>query len=137
MLFSAGTLASGSGFLAVFVAGIVIGDECAPFKREVERFHSALASLAEIVAFIVLGLTVDLAVLARSDVWIPGLVLGVVVAFVIRPILVGLCLLPVNLRPAERIFVLFAGLKGAVPTLLASFLWPQTSRRASDCTGSS
>jgi len=122
MLFSVGTLASGSGFLAVFVAGIVIGDERAPFKREVERFHSALASLAEIVAFIVLGLTVDLAVLARADVWIPGLVLAVVVAFVIRPILVGLCLLPVKLRPAERIFVLFAGLKGAVPILLASFL---------------
>ena len=53
-------VAHGSGFLAVFVAGILIGDERAPYKREIARFHSALASLAEIVAFIVLGLTIDL-----------------------------------------------------------------------------
>ena len=60
ILFGAATLAHGSGFLAVFVAGILLGDERAPYKREIERFHSALASLGEIVAFIVLGLTVDL-----------------------------------------------------------------------------
>lgn len=51
----------------------------------IERFHSALASLAEIVAFVVLGLTVDLDELVLPGVWIPGVVLGVVVAFVIRP----------------------------------------------------
>ena len=61
LLFAAATLARGSGFLAVFAAGIVMGDERAPFKREIERFHTALASLAEIVAFVALGLTVDLA----------------------------------------------------------------------------
>jgi potassium/hydrogen antiporter len=56
----------------VFTAGIALGDEPAPFKREIERFHAALASLAEIVAFVALGLTVDLAEIARPDVWIPG-----------------------------------------------------------------
>ena len=45
LLYGAATVAHGSGFLAVFVAGIVLGDERAPFKREIERFHSALASL--------------------------------------------------------------------------------------------
>jgi len=100
----------------------VVGDARAPYKREVERFHSALASIGEIVAFVVLGLTVDLAVLARADVWVPGLVLGVVLALVIRPVLVGLCLLPAGLARNERAFVLFAGLKGAVPILLGSFL---------------
>jgi cell volume regulation protein A len=59
MLYGIATLAHGSGFLAVFVAGIAIGDSRAPYKREVERFHAALAGLAEIVAFAVLGLTVD------------------------------------------------------------------------------
>ena len=49
------------------------GRRARPFKREIERFHAALASLAEIVAFVVLGLTVDLSVIARADVWIPGL----------------------------------------------------------------
>jgi cell volume regulation protein A len=122
VLYGATTLAHGSGFLAVFVAGIVLGDERAPFKREVERFHSALASLAEIVAFVVLGLTVDLGHLTQTNVWVPGLVLGVSLAVVIRPVLVGLCLLPARLQRNEQAFVLFAGLKGAVPILLGSML---------------
>jgi cell volume regulation protein A len=122
LLFALATLAHGSGFLAVFAAGIALGDEPAPFKREIERFHAALASLAEIVAFVALGLTVDLAVIARPDVWVPGVILGAVLAFVIRPLLVGLCLVPARLSAGERGFVLFAGLKGAVPILLGIFL---------------
>jgi potassium/hydrogen antiporter len=122
LLFGAATLAHGSGFLAVFTAGIVLGDGRAPYKREIERFHSALASLAEIAAFAVLGLTINLAVITRPGVWIPGLILGAALAFVIRPVLVGVCLIPARLKSNERTFVLFAGLKGAVPILLASFL---------------
>ena len=122
ILFGAATLAHGSGFLAVFVAGIVLGDARAPYKREIERFHSALASLGEIVAFIVLGLTVDVAELIHADVWIPGVVIGVVLAAVVRPVFVGLCLIPARLTSNERAFVLFAGLKGAVPILLGSFM---------------
>jgi potassium/hydrogen antiporter len=122
VLYGATTIAHGSGFLAVFVAGIVLGDERAPFKKEVERFHSALASLGEIVAFVVLGLTVNLADLTRTDVWVPGLVLGATLAIVIRPLFVWLCLIPAKLRRNEQAFVLFAGLKGAVPILLGSLL---------------
>lgn len=121
-LYGIATVAHGSGFLAVFVAGILLGDPGAPYKREVERFHSALASLGEIVAFLVLGLTVNLTVVARPDVWIPGLVLGLGLALVIRPLAAGLCLLPARLQPNELAFVLFAGLKGAVPILLGEFL---------------
>lgn len=122
LLFAIATLAHGSGFLAAFIAGIVVGDGRAPYKREIERFHSALASLAEIVAFVVLGLTISLDVVSRADVWIPGLILGAALAFIIRPVLVGLCLIPARLTSNERNFVLFAGLKGAVPILLGSFL---------------
>jgi potassium/hydrogen antiporter len=122
LVFAVATLAHGSGFLAVFIAGIVLGDGRAPYKREVERFHSALASLAEIVAFVVLGLTISLDVVSRADVWVPGLVLGAALAFVIRPVVVGLCLVPARLGRGELGFVLFAGLKGAVPILLGSFL---------------
>lgn len=122
ILFGAATLAHGSGFLAVFVAGVLLGDTRAPYKREIERFHSALASLGEIVAFVVLGLTVDLAELVRADVLIPGLVIGAVLTVVVRPLFVGLCLIPARLKTNERNFVLFAGLKGAVPILLGSFL---------------
>ncbi len=122
VLFGLATVAHGSGFLAVFVAGIVLGDAGAPFKREIERFHGALASLAEIVAFLALGLTVDLGLMAHANVWGPGLILGAALAFVIRPILVGLCLIPSRLPRNQLAFVLFAGLKGAVPILLGSFL---------------
>jgi cell volume regulation protein A len=118
ILFAFATLAHGSGFLAVFVAGIALGDARAPYKREIERFHAALASLGEIVAFVVLGLTVNLTDLSHRDVWLPGLVLGAVLAFLIRPVLVGLCLIPARLTRNENAFVLFAGLKGAVPILL-------------------
>jgi len=121
-LYGIATLAHGSGFLAVFIAGILLGDPGAPYKREIERFHSALASFGEIVAFIVLGLTVDLSVVTRPDVSIPGLALGLGLAVLIRPIAAGLCLLPARLRPNELTFVLFAGLKGAVPILLGEFL---------------
>ena len=121
-IFAIATLCRGSGFLAVFVAGILIGDEWAPAKREIRQFHSALASIGEIVAFVVLGLTVNVDVLARLNVWLPGLALGIVLAFVIRPLLVGLCLIPAHLASNERAFVLLAGLKGAVPILLGDYL---------------
>jgi cell volume regulation protein A len=121
-LYGAATIAHGSGFLAVFVAGIVIGDEGAPYKREIERFHSSLASLAEIVAFIVLGLTVGLYTLPRGNSWITGLVLAALLGFVVRPLLVGLLMLPIKMDWGERGFVLWSGLKGAVPILLGAFV---------------
>ncbi|MBV9594012.1 MAG: cation:proton antiporter [Actinobacteria bacterium] len=122
LLYGATALAHGSGFLAVFAAGIVIGDERAPFKREIERFHGALASLAEIVAFVALGLTVDVGQLGHLDTWLPGITLAAALALVIRPALVGLCLIPARLAANELTFVLFAGFKGAVPILLGSSL---------------
>jgi cell volume regulation protein A len=122
IVFAVATLAHGSGFLAVFIVGILLGDARAPYKREIERFHSALASLGEIVAFVVLGLTVDITELGQLDVWLPGLVIALVLAFVVRPVFVGLCLVPARLEANERNFVLFAGLKGAVPILLGSFI---------------
>ena len=137
LVFAVATLAHGSGFLAVFVAGIALGDGRAPFKREIERFHTALASLAEIVDFVALGLTVNLAVIARADVWIPGLILGAVLAFAVRPALVGLSLIPARLKSNERNFVLFAGLKGAVPILLGISCWKPTYLMPSASTASS
>ena len=122
IVYGAATVAHGSGFLAVFVAGILMGDERAPYKGEIERFHSSLASLAEIVAFVVLGLSVHLSVLGSDHTWLVGLVLAVLLAVVIRPLLVGALLLPVRLTFGERVFVSWSGLKGAVPVLLGTFI---------------
>ena len=121
-LFGVTALAHGSGFLAVFVAGILIGDADAPGAAAVDRLQGRLASLAEIVAFVVLGLTIDLSQLVHRGVWLPGLLLGVALAFVIRPLLVAPTLLPARLPGPERTFVLFCGLKGAVPLLLGTSL---------------
>ena len=118
VIFGLAVVARGSGFLAVFVAGILIGDEPAPYKREIQRFHSSLASLAEIVAFVLLGLTMRLSALGSAGTWPAGLAIAALLAFVIRPVLGGLVSLPVRLTLRERVFFLWTGLKGAVPILL-------------------
>jgi cell volume regulation protein A len=121
LIYAVATVGHGSGFLAVLVAGIVIGDERAPYKLEVERFHAALASLGEIVAFTMLGLTVHLDTFTDGNALAIGLAMAALLAFVIRPVFVGLVSWPIRLRPGERAFVLWAGLKGAVPILLGTY----------------
>ena len=120
VVYGVATVAHGSGFLAVYIAGILIGDADIPAKRGIERFHTSLASLAEIVVFIALGLTIHLTALGQSHRWLDGLVLAAVLAVVARPLAVGPLLLPVGLTSRERLFIMWSGLKGAVPILLAS-----------------
>ena len=127
------SVAHGSGFLAVFVAGLLVGDARAPYKGEIERFHTSLASLAEIVVFVALGLTIDLGSLDGRLVWLDGLLLALILAFVARPLACGPLLLPARLRRGERLFVIWGGLKGAVPILLAAFaVIADVGRRAAD-----
>ncbi len=121
VIYGVATVAHGSGFLAVYIAGILIGDADIPAKRGIERFHTSLASLSEIVVFVALGLTVSLAALGDNHRWLDGLVLALVLALVARPLAVGPLLLPARLTNGERLFVMWGGLKGAVPILLASF----------------
>jgi cell volume regulation protein A len=121
VIYGLATVAHGSGFLAVYIAGILIGDADIPAKSAIERFHTSLASLAEIVVFVALGLTVDLTALGENNRWLDGLVLAVMLAFVARPVAVGPLLIPARLTAGERFFVMWGGLKGAVPILLASF----------------
>jgi potassium/hydrogen antiporter len=119
VIYGGATVLHGSGFLAVFVAGILVGDERAPYKEETERFFTSLASVAEIVMFVALGLTIELSSLS-AGVWADGVVLAIVVALVARPLVVGTLLLPARLRLGERLFVMWGGLKGAVPIFLAA-----------------
>jgi len=122
LLYGAAAALGGSGFLAAFIAGILVGDVRAPYKGEVQRFSSGLASLAEIAVFILLGLSIRLQDVLRPDVLLTGLAIAGLVIFVIRPVLVGLLIAPIKLRLGERAFVLWAGLKGAVPILLGLFI---------------
>jgi len=120
LVFGVSAVLHGSGFIAVFVAGILLGDTAMPRKGETERFSAGLASLAEITAFIALGLSVDLDVLRDSGLWRDGAILFVLLTLVVRPLAVGSLLLPARLRTGERLFVMLGGLKGAVPILLAA-----------------
>jgi NhaP-type Na+/H+ and K+/H+ antiporters with a unique C-terminal domain len=132
LLYGGATALEGSGFLAVFLAGILVGDARAPYKREIERFAGALAGLAEIVAFVVLGLSVHLSSVFHGDrVW-TGLGLAGLLILFVRPLLVGALLLPIRLRPGERLFVALAGLKGAVPILLGTYVLVQGARHAGE-----
>lgn len=119
-LYGVTTIAHGSGFLAVFVTGVLVGDIRAPYKGEIERFHKSLAGLAEIAVFAVLGLTISLDDIGADNVWLDGLLLALVLALVARPVVVGSLLLPARLRWGERLFVMWGGLKGAVPILLGT-----------------
>ncbi len=120
VLYGLAAVVHGSGFLAVFVAGILLGDARGPYQPESKQFLSALGHLGEIVAFVYLGLTVSLRSLPPA--WAVGLLLAVVLTLVIRPVVIGALLLPARLRTGERLFIAWCGLKGAVPILLGTFL---------------
>jgi cell volume regulation protein A len=121
VIYGVASVAHGSGFLAVFVAGVALGDADVPLRDTIERFHTGLASLAEVVVFVALGLTVDVTEIVTSTRLLEGLALAVILALVARPLAVGVFLLPVGMRRNERLFVMWAGLRGAVPILLAAF----------------
>jgi cell volume regulation protein A len=119
VIYGVAAVAHGSGFVAVFVAGILIGDASYPHREAVERFQTSLASLAEIVVFVALGLTVNK--VSLGPVWGDAILIALILAFLARPLATGPLLLRAQLRPGERLFVMWSGLKGAVPILLAAF----------------
>jgi cell volume regulation protein A len=121
VIYGLAAVAGGSGFLAVFIAGLLLGDLDVPFKRQIRRFHMALASLAEIVVFVALGLTVNVSQLFESNIWLDGLLLAAALAFIARPVGLAPLLAPLRLRTGEKLFIAWSGLRGAVPILLAAF----------------
>jgi potassium/hydrogen antiporter len=120
VIYGVAATSHGSGFLAVFVAGIVVGDLRFPEREEVRTFNSAVADLGELATFIALGLTIDLGFIFTEGLWWRGLVLAVILGFVIRPLVVAPLLMATSLNWGERGFIIWSGLKGAVPILLAS-----------------
>ena len=109
----------GSGFLAVYVCGLIVGAYVRRRRRGIRDFHEGLANASEIGLFLVLGLLVipgDL-----PDVWVPGLVTAALLTFVARPIATVACLLPARLPWREQTIVGWAGLRGAIPIVLATF----------------
>ncbi|MCA1779077.1 MAG: cation:proton antiporter, partial [Xanthomonadaceae bacterium] len=119
LAFGIPTLFLGSGFLAVYVAALMLGNRRLPYRAGILRVHDALAWLGQITMFLVLGLLAIPGLLAASGPL--GIALGLVLAVVARPLVVALCLLPFRYKKTETAFIAWTGLRGAVPILLASY----------------
>ncbi len=118
LAYGAATLLQGSGFLAVFVAAMVLGNTRIPYRGGLARSHDALAWLAQVAMFLMLGLLVfpsQLLPLAGI-----GILIALFLAVVARPVAVVLCLLPFRFRPREVAYISWVGLRGAVPIILAT-----------------
>ena len=109
----------GNGFLAVFLAGLIIGQAEFPNKKMIMRFHDGLAWLMQIVMFVTLGLLVfpsHIVPLAGA-----GLLLTLLLMVVARPVSVLLCLLPFKMSMRKKAMVAWVGLRGSLPIILATF----------------
>lgn len=109
----------GSGFLAVFVAGLLVGRHRLQAHASTESFLAVLAALSEMAMFTALGLTASFGSL--GDAAPKALLVFALLTFLIRPAVSAVALRPEQLTRGERTFIAWGGLKGAVPILLASF----------------
>lgn len=118
--FGAAELLLGNGFLAAYLAGLVAGNRQYAAKRTVSTFQDGMAWLAQVAMFLTLGLLVTPSQL--GPVIVPGLAITAILMFVARPISVFVCLAPFRAFGwRAKLFVSWAGLRGAVPIVLATF----------------
>jgi len=118
LAFGAADVLEGSGFLAVYLAALTLGSANIPAKHTITAFHQGMAWIAQLAMFLVLGLLVFPSRL--DDVALEGTVLALVLALVARPLAVAVAAIgPFTL--ADRVVLGWAGLRGAVPVVLATF----------------
>lgn len=118
MAYAAGAMAHGSGFLAVYLAAMILGNSKLPHWPATRGFADGLGWLAQIGMFVLLGLLVTPHDLV-DDFW-PAVVVGLVLTMVARPLSVFLSLAPFRLPAREKALMSWAGLRGAVPIILAT-----------------
>ncbi|MDQ6718701.1 MAG: potassium/proton antiporter [Gemmatimonadota bacterium] len=117
--FAIPTLIGGSGFLGVYTAAIILGSSPLPYRSSLLRIHDALAWLAQVSMFLMLGMLVfPSRLLAIGPI---GLAVALGLAFVARPVVVALCLFPFRYKKKEIGYIGWVGLRGAVPIILATF----------------
>lgn len=118
--FGTAELLSGNGFLAAYLAGLVAGNRQYSARRTVSTFQDGMAWLAQVAMFLTLGLLVTPSDL--EPVIIPGLAIAAILMFIARPVSVFICLAPFRAFGwRAKLFVAWAGLRGAVPIVLATF----------------
>ena len=119
-IFSATDALHGNGYLAVYIAGLVVGNNKVAYKKSVTVFFDGIAWLCQIIMFLALGLLVN----PRELISIAPLAIGVALfmTFVARPLTVFLCLLPFkNITRNGKLFISWVGLRGAVPIIFATY----------------
>lgn len=118
-LFGLVTTIGASGFLAIYIAGLIVGNTEAHAANNIRRVHDGLAWLAQISLFLMLGLLVTPTTL--TEYWVVGVVVALLLVFVARPLAVLLSLSPFRFPAREKLFISWVGLRGAVPIVLATF----------------
>lgn len=109
----------GSGFLAVYLAGLIVGSATIPAERTVVSFHQGLGWVAQVTMFLTLGLLVAPSQLGA--VALDATLLALALVFVARPLAVAVVTLPFSYNWRERLILGWAGMRGAVPVVLATF----------------
>lgn len=112
---------NGSGLLAVYIAAILIGNAEIAYRHSIFRFSEGFAWMMQILMFVILGLLVFPSELFTPAILIQGILLSAILMLVARPVAVYLSTINMNFTNKERIFLSWAGLKGAVPVVLATF----------------
>lgn len=120
-IFSITYYLKGNTYLAVYVGGLIIGNNKFTRKRQTRSFFNGLAWLSQLMMFLMLGLMVKPLDLIRVKVWLPCLIISIVMICISRPLSVLLCMLPFRdqYRQRDRVFLSWVGLKGAVPIIFA------------------
>jgi cell volume regulation protein A len=121
LIFGLTAILGGSGFLAAYLAGVVVGNRRVRAFASIRRFHDGIAWMSQIGMFVILGLLVTPHKLL--PVAIPGLLISAVLIVVARPIAVGVSLLPFRFPWREQAYLSWMGLRGSVPILLATYPW--------------
>lgn len=118
-IYSLTALLGGNGFLAVYLGGLMMGNQAFLHKRSLQRFHDGLAWLMQVAMFVVLGLLASPSSLL--GVAVPGIFLALFLMFIARPLGVVLCMLPFRMKPNEIAVISWVGLRGAVPIILSTY----------------
>lgn len=119
LVYSIPSIIGGSGFLAIYISGIIVGNSKIVHQKALVRFFDGLAVLSQIAMFLTLGLLVFPSRL--QEVFWAGLLVSVILMFVARPLSVLVSLIPFKYSLKEKTFISWVGLRGAVPIILATF----------------
>lgn len=119
LVYGLAQLISSSGMLAVFVAGYVMGNRSFVHKQGVSNFSAALSTVANIGMFVLLGLQVFPG--QWAEIWLEGILLFLVLTFIARPFAVLVGTVGMGLGLKNKVFISWAGLRGAVPIVLATY----------------